>query len=67
MHNIRKTHLLLKNKNMLKNLFLYSEEIKSAKKKNKDFSNIRLLYELTFFLKEYYAETYDVEVIDIQV
>ena len=67
MHNIRKTHLLLKNKNMLKNLFFYSEEIKSAKKKNKDFSNIRLLYELTFFLKEYYAETYDVEVIDIQV
>ena len=52
---------------MLKNLFFYTEEIKSAKKKNKDFSNIRLLYELTFFLKEYYAETYDVEVIDIQV
>ena len=52
---------------MLKNLSFYSEEIKSAKKKNKDFSNIRLLYELTFFLKEYYAETYDVEVIDIQV
>ena len=33
-------HSLLKNKNMLKNLPFYSEEIKSAKKKKKDFCNI---------------------------
>ena len=37
--------------NMLKSLPFYSEEIKSFKKKNKKFSNIRLLYELPFFQK----------------
>ena len=38
---------------MLKNLPFYSEENKSAKKKNKEFSNIRLLSELPFFPKEF--------------
>ena len=45
-------HSLSKIRNTLKNLPFYSEEIKSAKKKNKDFSNIRLLSELAFFPKE---------------
>ena len=38
-------------RNTLKNLPFYSEEIKNFKKKNKKFSNIRLLSELPFFLK----------------
>ena len=46
-------HLLSKIRNMLTNLPFYSEEIKSAKKKNKEFSNIRLLSELPFFPKEF--------------
>ena len=37
--------------NLLKNLPFYSEETKSLKKKNKKFSNIRLLPELPFFSK----------------
>ena len=37
--------------NMLKSLPFCSEEIKSFKKKNKKFSNIRLLSELPFFSK----------------
>ena len=43
-------HSLLKNKNILKNLPFYSEEIKSAKKKRKIF--VILLSELPFFSKE---------------
>ena len=39
-------------RNMLKNLPFYGEEIKSLKKKNKKFSNIRLLSELPFFPKK---------------
>ena len=38
--------------NMFKNLPFYSEEIKSFKKKNKKFSNIRLLSELPSFPKK---------------
>ena len=38
--------------NMLKSLPFYSEEIKSFKKKNKKFSNIRLLSELPSFPKK---------------
>ena len=38
--------------NLLKNLPLYSEETKSFLKKNKEFSNIRLLSELPFFTKK---------------
>ena len=38
-----------KNKNSLKNLPIYSEEIKSSKKKNKKFSDIKFLSELPFF------------------
>ena len=40
-----------KTRKMLKNLPFSSEEIKIFKKKNKKFSNIRLLYELPFFQK----------------
>ena len=39
-------------RNLLKNLPFYSEEIKSSKKSNKKFSNIRLLSELPFFSKK---------------
>ena len=38
--------------NLLKNLPVYSEETKSFLKKNKEFSNIRLLSELPFFTKK---------------
>ena len=41
-----------KNKNALKNLLFYSEEIKSVKKKNKKNSNIEFLSELPFFIKK---------------
>ena len=41
-------HSLSKIRNTLKNLPFYSEEIKSLKKKNKKFSNTKLL---SFFLK----------------
>ena len=41
-----------KNKNTLKNLPFYSEEIKSVNKKNKKTSNIELLSELPFFDKK---------------
>ena len=41
------------NKDLLKNQAFYSEEIKSSEKKNKDFSNIRFLSELQFFLKKH--------------
>ena len=41
-----------KNKNSLKNHPIYSEEIKSSKKKNKKFSDIKFLSELPFFSKE---------------
>ena len=41
----------LKNKNTLKNLPFYSEKIKSSKKSNKKFSNIKFLSELPFFYK----------------
>ena len=51
-HTIRKMDPNYKNKNRLKNLPFYSEEIKSAKKKNKDFGNIKFLSELPFFQKE---------------
>ena len=44
-------HSLSKIKNTLKNLPFYSEEIKSFKKSNKKFSNIRLLSKLPFFPK----------------
>ena len=42
----------LKNKNTLKNLPFYSEKIKSSKKSNKKFSNIKFLSELPFFYKK---------------
>ena len=42
-----------KNKDLLENQAFYSEEIKSSKKKNKDFSNIRFLSELPFFPKKH--------------
>ena len=42
-----------KNKDLLKNQAFYSEEIKSSKKKNKDFSNIKFLSELPFFPKKH--------------
>ena len=42
-----------KNKDLLKNQAFSSEEIKSSKKKNKDFSNIRFLSELPFFPKKH--------------
>ena len=38
--------------NWLKNLPFYSEETKSLKKKNKKFSNIRILSELPIFSKK---------------
>ena len=38
--------------NFLKNLPFHSEETESFLKKNKKFSNIRLLSELPFFSKE---------------
>ena len=41
-----------KNKDLLKNQPFYSEEIKSNKKKNKEFSNIKFLSELPFFPKK---------------
>ena len=41
-----------KNKDLLKNQLFYSEEIKSNKKKNKEFSNIKFLSELPFFPKK---------------
>ena len=41
-----------KNKDLLKNQPFYSSEIKSDKKNDKKISNIRLLSELPFFLKE---------------
>ena len=41
-----------RNKNALKNLPFYSEEIKSVKKKNKKISNIKLLSELPFCYKK---------------
>ena len=41
-----------KNKNTLKNLPFYSEEIESVKKKNKKISNIEFLSELPFFDKK---------------
>ena len=41
-----------KNKNTLKNLPFYSEEIESSKKSNKKISNISLLSELPFFDKK---------------
>ena len=44
-------HSLSKIRNTLKNLPFYSEEIKSLEKKNKKISNIKLLSELLFFLK----------------
>ena len=37
---------------MLKNLPFYSEKIKSSKKSNKKFSNIKFLSELPFFYKK---------------
>ena len=40
-----------KTKTMLKNLPFYSEKIKSSKKSNKKFSNIKFLSELPFFYK----------------
>ena len=42
-----------KTKDLLKNQPFYSEEIKSSKKKNKDFSNIKFLSELPFFPKKH--------------
>ena len=45
-------HSLSKIRNTLKNLPFYSEEIKSAKKKDKDFGNIKLWSDLAFFPKE---------------
>ena len=48
MHNIRKITLQYKNKDLLKNEPFFSEEIKSVKKKNKKFSNIKFLSELPF-------------------
>ena len=39
-------------KDLLKNLPFYSSEIKKSKKKNKEFSNIRLLSKLPFFPKK---------------
>ena len=39
-------------KTMLKNLPFYSEKIKSSKKSNKKFSNIKFLSELPFFYKK---------------
>ena len=44
-------HSLSKIRNTLKNLPFYSEEVKSLEKKNKKISNIKLLSELLFFLK----------------
>ena len=41
-----------KNKDLLKNHPFYSAEIKSSKKKNKEFSNIKFLSELPFFNKK---------------
>ena len=41
-----------KNKDLLKNQPFYSEEIKSFKKNNKEFSNIKFLSELPFFPKK---------------
>ena len=41
-----------KTKTMLKNLPFYSEKIKSSKKSNKKFSNIKFLSELPFFYKK---------------
>ena len=41
-----------KNKNTLKNLPFYSEEIESVKKKNKKIGNIEFLSELPFFDKK---------------
>ena len=41
-----------KNKDLLKNQPFYSEEIKSNKKRNKEFSNIKSLSQLPFFPKK---------------
>ena len=41
-----------KTKTMLKNLPFYSEKIKSSKKSNKKFSNIKFLSELPFFYRK---------------
>ena len=41
-----------KSKRVLKNLPFYSEKIKSSKKSNKKFSNIKFLSELPFFYKK---------------
>ena len=43
---------LSKIRNSFKNLPFYSEEIKSVKKKNENFTNINLLSELPFFYKK---------------
>ena len=45
-------HSLSEIRNTLKNLPFYSEEIKSLKKNNKKFSNIKPLSELPFFPKK---------------
>ena len=42
----------MKKKDLLKNQPFYIEEIKSNKKKNKEFSNIKFLSELPFFPKK---------------
>ena len=52
MHNIRKITWQNKNKDLLKNERFYSEEIKSVKKKNKKFSNIKFLSELPFLSRK---------------
>ena len=44
-------HLLLTNKNMLKNLPFYSEEIKSAKKRTKILELLDFYLNYHFFLK----------------
>ena len=53
MHNIKNKWLRnIKKINLLKNLPFCNEEIKSLKKNNKQFSNIKLLSELPFFSKK---------------